>query len=236
MKITSRKVCAANCDRHKADDEFFIFLYALTMIVDDDDCSVCFCDSLTRTYVSPKIHHRLSETEAGRRFLETLRQRHDEDEELEVESKRRFFPEEKLHRDELKRKRMTLRASLEEMIEEYLRGIAPESDHFSNEYINRKKRNKRNVTISELSDNEINLENGEVIANKSGEINAENSTAISDRSENQDSDVFSSDANLDDMCSERRRRITQLDRIELDKALQNSSDEEYSVRQLLNYR
>lgn len=128
---------------------------------------------LTRAYITPRIDHRISETEAGRRFLEKLRENHDDDVLVGGGDEKR--PKESvsvgtaigdgssgggrfsgghsggissLHIPllELKRKQSALRASLEELIVEYLRGLTAEGENdLSTEYFehNRERRKKR---------------------------------------------------------------------------------------------
>ena len=78
---------------------------------------------LTRAYIAPRFDHRIAETEAGRRFLETLRRNHENggDDAFTDEGMANQF-------EDFKHRRMALRASLEELIVEYLRGLTSDQD------------------------------------------------------------------------------------------------------------
>lgn len=210
--------------------------------------------------VSPRFDQRLSETIAGRRFLETLRQHHEEDKELEttepnalnVRTASFFGPKQKETVNDLKRKRMTLRASLEELLVEYLRNLAPETDD-SIEDRSRVKRSIRNIGSNAVAGSDYHLSHSVVnnVNNSSAQaekLSVDNNSAIPPPSVLRES----IDANTDDgddvnnddgtknassnSCPERRQRISQLDRNELNAALRNDSDYEHNIRRLLNYR
>lgn len=187
---------------------------------------------LTPTYVPSKLDYRLTETEAGRRFLEALRLHHENDEKVYASEKPNVqnvqaasfgfgsTPVKSSSASELKRKRMSLRVSLEELLVEYLRGLAPETDDYSQH-----SRIKR-------SDNTNNNFNGVEKIEKSVE-NYPNDVNVHEKN-NLNAEIVESNENS--TCIERRQRITQLDRNELDAALRNDSYNEYNIRRLLNHR
>lgn len=204
---------------------------------------VCFCiwifSRLTRAYISPKINHRLLETEAGRKFLQALRERHEEDEDVVPQVQASSILASVYQRDDLKQKRTKLRASLEELIVEYLQSLAPEE---GDQHLDRRhKRDMNGNSDDALSDepaknlkrnisgSEISAMNAIVVKNESHISDERNDERVQINNEK----TTTSSKNL---CAERRRRITQLDRIELEKALQNESDYEHNIRRLLNYR
>lgn len=217
--------------RQRADDIIFqrIRIYSFPSFVP------YFC-RLTRAYISPKINHRLSETEAGRKFLQALRERHVEDEEARPQVQASSILGSVFHRDDLKQKRTQLRASLEELIVEYLRSLAPEEDDQHAE--RRRKREINGNSIDALSDDDDLAEkmNRSVSGSEKSAINAivlKNESHISDDRSGDNENATSSSKNV---CAERKQRIAQLDRIELEKALRNESDYEHNIRSLLNYR
>lgn len=86
-------------------------------------------------------HRLLEEAEAGRKFLQQLRKPHDNDIELD----------EPIDLDYLangKEKKVSLRASLERLIEEYLRKITADSDEYEIE--SRQRRHSHNMSIIDM--------------------------------------------------------------------------------------
>lgn len=199
-----------------------------------------FLCRLTRAYISPKINHRLSETEAGRKFLQALRERHDEDEEARPQVQASSILGSVIHRDDLKQKRTKLRASLEELIVEYLRSLAPEEEDRHLE--RRHKREINGNSIDALSDDDAAKKlNRSASGSVKSAINAivlKNESHISDDRNGDPVQIDNENATLSskNVCAERKQRIAQLDRIELEKALQNESDYEHNIRSLLNHR
>lgn len=212
--------------------------------------------------MSPRFDHRLSETIAGRRFLETLRQHHEEDEKIDTTEPNALNvriasfglgQKSKSDPNDLKRKRMTLRASLEELLVEYLRNLAPEHDDGS---IGDRSRVKRHANPSNgiANDKESNTESDKSILSRSDVNNSSakaanligdnNSVApalllnesIDANDGDDDNRVNATSSTPKNVCAERRQRISQLDRNELDAALQNHTDYEHNIRRLLNYR
>lgn len=205
---------------------------------------------------------------AGRRFLEALRQHHDE---MYSDDSNATDVRPSVHRDvktasafnfgatpktddasELKRKRMSLRISLEELLVEYLR-TASVTDDTSNDAINgrddrlpRVKRSskslpqtnsyarKRNVDTAastvavddhigsmRISSQTVEMPNGSIEIDEDNTADNSNATATN---------------KTRSVCPQRKRRITQLDRTELAKAIQSGSEHEHNIRGLLNYR
>lgn len=220
--------------RQKADDIVFqkdSILFSWLRIV-------IFFFRLTRAYISPKINHRLSETEAGRKFLQALRERHEEDEDVGPQVQASSIIGSVYRRDNLKQKRTKLRASLEELIVEYLRSLAPDNDDQHLDRRHKRDINKNSIdTLSDdvhknISGSEKSAINAIVVKNESHVSDESDDERVQIDSENGTSSL-SSPKNV---CVERKQRITQLDRIELEKALQNESDYEHNIRRILNYR
>lgn len=243
---------------------------------------------LTRAYITPRIDHRISETEAGRRFLEKLRENHDDDVLVGGHAEKR--PKESasvgtaigdgssgggrfsaghgggissLHIPllELKRKQSALRASLEELIVEYLRGLTAEGDNdLSNEYFEhnrerRKKRDHRTGTAGQSRSNSISSTASTVGNDIEIDVLSE-SDEKRKRIQFSDGSITELDENAVEaeaaaalhaqtikkellqqpVCGVKKRRIIHLDRNVLDSAAGNESDYEHNIRRLLNYR
>lgn len=174
------------------------------------------------------------ETLAGRKFLEALRQNHKEDEEFETSDPTvqnvqaaSFAPSNPTQKDptDLKKKRMTLRASLEELLVEYLRGLVPESDD-ANSDLSRVKRSLNKSVLSDRKNDEIDQPIEVDEQSENVQSNDENSVQNGERGNSSKKSV----------CAERRHRITQLDRSEINDSLHKESDDEYNIRRLLNHR
>ena len=215
--------------------------------------------SISRTYSAQKIDHlSLEESEAGRRFLETLRRNHLKEKEAEMESNTVVGSNSNV---EVKVKKSSLRATLERMIVRFLQrspNDEGEADYEDNEIIRRKRENVNddkdnddfdsddyddigeNDVVSENSvENSTSLNNNSVI----GEYNSTEASLLSSAS-----DVSDSVKNMElvvekkvkskenDGCSGIRKRVSQLDRYELEKSLKADVAQELNIRGVLNYR
>lgn len=207
---------------------------------------------LTPVNLSPKMDPRREETLAGRRFLKVLRESHkveDESTDPKVQTvKTASFnfgvSPKKDDVNDLKRKRMTLRTTLEELLVEYLRGLAPDGEDPA-EKQSRVKRNENSVQHQDFSQYDENRnENSDAENVNNSNVRAENRIRSNNYSvENTNEHIELEDGgnatvsnSSKNVCAERRQRITQLDRNELNAAIQNVSEHEHNIRRLLNYR
>lgn len=185
---------------------------------------------------TPKFDPKKTESIAGRRFLDALRQNHDDGKDsispdLTVQNVQAASFGSGIQngntKDDFKKRRMTLRASLEELLEEYLRGFAPENDETIKGYSRVKKRS-------------VNSESAEV--RQTLIISKEKvKSAILDVGSSEKMDeiiAYEEKRNITNttFCPERRQRITQLDRNELSDAIKKISDNEFNIRKILNHR
>lgn len=239
------------------------------------------------------MHHRYEnrlhgEAEAGRRFLQELRKPHNNDAELDEE----FDLETSLdYLSSGKEKRFSLRASLEKLIEQYLRKITPDRNEINDAgYDSRKRRSsEQNVTIitGDISVNETwdgfsgsgdqyseeihdddefesvldqydSRNNDGVSEEEYAEVNTERyqENNLVEKIELGSRNINTSEVNTEEnkseemklrakngkhqkipaVCLNNKRRVSHLDKLELDHSLQNHSDTEYNIRNLLNYR
>lgn len=183
----------------------------------------------------------ITEGEAGRRFLDALRHSHTKD----TKSIKVVTPTAQddyqiaalgfglqptidpnaTNANELKRKRMSLRNTLEELLVEYLGSLSTEDKSQSARY-----RAKR--SLAALADIEQ-LEQYEEI---DPSIDIEVKTAESNSSHAGIRESGTNATKAAEVCAERRRRITQLDRNELSAALQDVPSNQHNIRRHLNYR
>lgn len=195
---------------------------------------------LSRAYAAPHHNHRLFESEAGRRFLHALRQRHEEDDDendSNVSEEEQSTEVEVDQRRVRKRKRVTLRASLEELIVEYLRSLAPDSDVSETLLRRRKRRDQmKNQSVSNDTETDSVQFNFDYFNVTKDDENSEMVDRIESHLTNDVDTNATTTTTTKSVCHERRQRVTQLDRHELEKALQNDSGIEHNIRQLLNYR
>lgn len=122
---------------------------------------------------------------------------------------------------------MTLRASLEELLEEYLRGFAPENNEAIKGYSRVKKRSVNSESAESRQTmimSKKKVKKSILPVEKSGQIDE---NIAYDEKRNITNSTF---------CPERRHRITQLDRNELSDAIKKNSDNEFNIRQILNHR
>lgn len=231
------------------------------------------------------LHHRYEnrlhgEAEAGRRFLQELRKPHNNDVELDDE----FDLESSLdYLSSGKEKRFSLRASLEKLIEQYLRKITPDRNDIDDAGFDSRKRRSmdQNVTVItgdiSLNDTWDGFSGSGDIDTYSEDIHDDNEfESVLDQYDSRNNDgkseeeytdaegqnvvekieISSRNINTSDtsteankseklrgkpqkiptVCLKNRRRVSHLDKLELDHSLQNHSDTEYNIRNLLNYR
>lgn len=205
----------------------------------------------------------MAETEAGRRFLEQLRRAHLSEQHEDHRSM--DHNDAALIHDpifSLKAKRNSLRASLEQLIVQYLNGLSgPADSEFSDNYLeySRKRRNSDNE--SAIDDNL-----GKVIDKSENEVSYDDEDDDDDNEETDDDGKFPSRIEIGvrnitvpesefesyvdkvdrydhillgrkkSICPIRRRRVTQLDQYEMSLSIQNESTLEHNIRRVLNYR
>lgn len=177
--------------------------------------------------LTPKTVPNLDETVAAKRLLYALRQSHTNDSATSppIEPTAQtvktasfgFGAKPKDDVNDLKRKRMTLRASLESLLVEYLRGLAPESD---NDLMDDHRMRVKRSNSQQYSDREVNRTRNH-LKNSIEMAEVDDSMRRTNSSKN---------------CTESRRRVTQLDRNELASAIQQISENEHNIRSVLNYR
>lgn len=242
-------------------------------------------------------HRLLEEAEAGRKFLQELRKPHDNDVELDEGFSLDMTAD---YVANGKEKKVSLRASLERLIEEYLRKITTDNDEYEIE--SRQRRHSHNITIIDIlptndsasgtnptihetifedddNDDDGNDEDdfGESVGSGGNQDDFDDAV-LSGNGANEDDDelVISGDDDIDandverielgtqkinvtsgsgdheemrsrkkaknrkgyvpQACFENKRRISHLDKIELENSLKNLSQREFNIRNLLNYR
>lgn len=197
---------------------------------------------LTRAYTSPLIDHQMAETEAGKKFLETMRRSKEIEAALNDSIAANKIADLKHHNYvDLKLKRNSLRASLEELILEYLKGLAPSPNDEENYMeFSKRIRKKREIYVNEENKHENNSDKLDLDADsvyQRTELGAMNITVTSDEDYDSDTkyDRYKSVSERS-VCLEHRRRITQLDQFILDKSSENEADDEHNIRRILNYR
>lgn len=187
---------------------------------------------LTRSYASSyRIDAHISESEAGKQFLETL-QRNRQDDEL-IELPLGTSAEVAASIVNSKAKRNSLRSSLENMLVEFLREVSPDS---TEKLIDDRPlaRNRRNARQSDYDEDPGNR-SGE--AEEGDEIDMETMRKIEIGSRNVTVEpYFYKPIRKPRDCDAVRRKISQLDQYELDKSLTQSDEAQLNIRKVLNYR
>lgn len=182
---------------------------------------------------------KLTESEAGRRFLDALRQSHSKDEFIKLVTSSPeheyqvaalglgFEPTKEPNAttpNELKHKRMKLRHTLEELLVEYLGSLSSEDTTHLERY-----RAKRD--LANLYDDIEKLE-------QYGELDSNSDNEIAMAAHTNSSHAESNEMKMNDTepCGEQKQRITQLDRNELEAALQKVPNNVHNIRKQLNHR
>jgi hypothetical protein len=196
---------------------------------------------VSRQKLDPQLVHQ---TEAGRRFLEALRQQ-----DL-IEEKVSPPPPNLEPVITAKEKRNSMRASLERLIVKYLRKITSDTDDDDMEDAS-ERRNRRNLNnstqftfgddIAKMRDANFDKTNGDKVsedeyesAEDDGDDEASTDDGLSEQMDGNKIKHSMWNGNL--QCSEKKRRITQLDRFELQKSVENEMDNEINIRNVLSYR
>lgn len=177
-----------------------------------------YASRLTRAYSTPSLRQRLEEKEAGRIFLETLRKRTEEEEDMESIAERynaRFGAN--YNFVAVKQKRNSLRSSLEQLLVEYLRNISPNSN------IERKKRSIDDTTEA--------MEDGITTGPFETTTPLTNSNGGPTKTDRY-MKVIEERGN----CTIRDSQVGHLDRTSMDAALKNYTSDEYNIRMILNHK
>lgn len=103
---------------------------------------------------------------------------------------------------------------------------------------------EENLGITESSNNEVYDDENEVVVIERVEIGSRKINAsekISDnesinKSEELKRNKGEKNKKFPSICLKNRRRVSHLDKLELDTALKNTTDSEFNIRNLLNYR
>lgn len=184
---------------------------------------------------------KLTESEAGRRFLDALRISGNKDTNVKVVTPTDQHDYQvaalgfglqptKLpnvtNPNELKRKRMRLRNTLEELLVEYLNSLSSEDNTHLERY--RAKRSLSDPTndIDKLEQ----LEEIDLNSDSEFKISSDNSSHAEAKADEKNATLAAQ------MCDEQRQRITQLDRNVLDAAIRRAPPNEHNIRRQLNHR
>lgn len=196
---------------------------------------------LVREFTSlPKLDHRLTETEAGRIFLEMLRQ-HDD---IDVEINNEYSSTTQKNVVDVKTKRNALRNTLEDLIVEYLKDLNTDSEEYLEEFTKRQKRSVTNnkVIFKESNENREMDETAEVFDDSGGEkwgrfeIGVRNISVSKILYEIRDHKVMENVINKRSECTGQFRKISSLSQFDLDSVQQNVTDSEHNIRRVLNSR
>lgn len=191
-------------------------------------------------YMPEERPMKLTESEAGRRFLDALRKSGNKDTNVKV-----VTPTEQhdyqiaalgfglqptklpnvTNPNELKRKRMRLRNTLEELLVEYLNSLSSEDSTHLERF-----RAKRSLTEPSNIDKLEQLEEIDLNSDSEFKISSDDSPHVAAKTDERNETLAAQ------MCGEQRQRITQLDRNELDAAIQRAAQNEHNIRRQLNHR
>lgn len=206
---------------------------------------------LTRSYTaSPRIDAHLTETEAGRQFLEAL-QRH----RLEAERAEHEAAVQDVQVDlwtdrngfiSPKSKRNSLRDTLESLIVDYLRELSPESNAVDvmsfGDGISRRRRRRRKRSARQSTDYEEVVHRSDAKRKDDVMVDVNELRKIEIGSRNITVHPTQRSGRTEHIgkpseCAAFRRRVTKLDQYELDKALmKNDESRELNIRRVLNHR
>lgn len=214
--------------------------------------------------MTPRVDHHFAETVAGRKFLETLRQHHDEDD-VNTKKQQKGIPNSS---DNSKENLKDMRSKLEGLLVAYLTNLSPGGEQLSEELNGnslkniRKKRDdidsnvtKNSVTSeyeNKLNSNELDVDAVEIdksdnvsdAPNKTSAIKFENKKRLQIgvrnitvvNSTELNSSENTNDTSAQNECNLRKQRITVLDRYDLNNSMQKETNSEHNIRLLLNYR
>lgn len=222
-----------------------------------------FTFRFTRAFITPKLDYRFAETEAGKKFLTTLRQHHEEDD-VDIKKVRENSPTDAV---ESKQNLKEMRSQLEGLLVAYLTNLSPAGEQISYEHLSDNTRKKRdnfessdrknsvnnisskNVNNNDLDDNAVAIDISDSVSddasNKTSAIKIENKKRVQIGVRNvTDTVVNSAEKNSNNTiaqsaqseCNLRNQRITVLDRFDLNNSMQRENSSEHNIRLLLNYR
>lgn len=128
-----------------------------------------------------------------------------------------------------KSKRNSLKASLERLIEEYLERLSSTYDDDSDN------QRQRRFLENSLDDNSSESHADDIQRIELASVNI-NSSAEDTQWSEEKSDKYARVTHDRAHCNAIKTRHVQLDRFELDRALENTTDEVHNIRRVLNYR